>query len=339
MIGLCDWPVRPPRKSNDNLLEFTAVLKNALTVLLVANFILTTSLAAQDARPKPPAGGSRTKVPEDVAARIESHVDLTYASYGDRELQLDLFRPSGRETPLPAIVCIHGGGWWQGRRQTQHSLAKMIADKGFVTVAITYRLSGEAAFPAAIEDCKAAVRWIRANADRYGIDPDAIGATGLSAGGHLAALLATSGGVADLEGDGGNGKMSSRIQACYAMGAQSDFRAEHIQNVTRDMKLPEGKPNIWVQFLGGAPNEVPETYQLASPIHHLDSSDPPMAFMTGENDKEATRAKPARDQMSELGIASELFVIKGAPHGFLARQEWFDQAVDRCTKFFDTHLK
>src|SRR5690606_14422498 len=101
-------------------------------------------------------------------------------------------------------------------------IAQALADRGFVTVTISYRLSGEAQFPAQIHDCKASVRWLRANAEKYGVDPDAIGATGLSAGGHLVALLATSGGVPELEGDGGNAEQSSAIQAAVAMGAQAD---------------------------------------------------------------------------------------------------------------------
>jgi len=294
----------------------------------------------QDLPTNPPAlAAQRTSVPADVLARLEMHHDLTYARYGDRSLQLDLFRPRNRQRPLPTIVCIHGGGWFQGTRQSQHALAQRLADHGYVTVAITYRLSGEAGFPAAIQDCKAAVRWLRANASQYGVDPESIGATGLSAGGHLAALLATSGDVTAFEGDGGNADQSSRIQACYAMGAQSDFNAEPIQRVRRDMKVAEGKPNIWVQFLGAAPDEDPEVYQLASPLHHLDAGDPPLAFMAGEHDNEGTRANVTRDKLAELGIATELLIIADAPHAFLGRQAWFDQAVERSLAFFDAHLK
>tara|TARA_R110002049_G_scaffold72490_6_gene187366 strand:+ start:47729 stop:48697 length:969 start_codon:yes stop_codon:yes gene_type:complete len=282
---------------------------------------------------------SRTEVPSRVLAELQSTKNVVYATYGDRALQLDVFRPKMHAEPLPAILCIHGGGWWRGSRVSMHALAQMLASHGYVAVTNSYRLSGESPFPAAVHDCKAAVRWMRANAKEYGIDPDAIGVTGLSAGGHLAALLATSGDVQELEGNGGHQNKSSRVQACYAMGAQADFDAEHIQSVRRGMQTPPGKPNLWVQFLGGDPTEVPERYKLASPRTHLDAGDPPLAFMAGENDKDATHGDSTRAQLTELGIATDLLVIKDAPHAFLGRQDWFDQAVNRCVTFFDEHLK
>ena len=174
------------------------------TRFAVSLLFLSLATAGAQTPPVAPPASPPTKVPEELVASLESHPDLTYARYGDRELQLYLFRPKSQTEALPAIVCIHGGGWFKGERRSMIPLAQTLASKGFVTVAISYRLSGEAKFPAAIQDAKAAVRWLRANAGTYGIEADKIGVTGLSAGGHLAALLATSGGVAELEGDGGN---------------------------------------------------------------------------------------------------------------------------------------
>jgi arylsulfatase A len=168
-----------------------------------------------------------------LLATLESHAGLTYARYGARELQLDLHRPAARSAPLPAIVCFHGGGWSKGERGNLTLLAQALAARGFVVVTISYRLSGEAKFPAALHDAKAAVRWLRAQAATYGIDPAAIGVTGLTAGGHLAALLATSGGVAALEGEGGHAVHSSAVQAAVAMGAQTDFETDRIPRPLR----------------------------------------------------------------------------------------------------------
>lgn len=123
-----------------------------------------------------------------ASAQLQEFEGLTYAQYGSRELKLDLFKPAEQNNPLPAIVCIHGGGWRNGTGKGFNRIAKYFAERGYVAVSISYRLSGEAPFPAQIQDCKAAVRWLRANAERYGINPDRIGATGHSAGGHLAAL-------------------------------------------------------------------------------------------------------------------------------------------------------
>lgn len=186
------------------------------SLVCAAALIGASGLFAQPAK-KTSVPAQKTVLPAALVAALETHTDLVYARYGDREVKLDLYRPARRGKPLPAIVCIHGGGWFKGNRGMTRPLAQALADRGFVTVNIAYRLSGEAKFPAAIEDAKAAVRWLRAHATTFGVDPTAIGATGLSAGGHLAALLATSAGVPEIEGAGGHPSGSSPVQACIAM--------------------------------------------------------------------------------------------------------------------------
>lgn len=114
---------------------------------------------------------------------LDTKLYVTYARYGDRTLQMDLFRPKQTWGDLPAIVCIHGGGWPKGGRISHRKVAQTLAAKGFATASISYRLSGEAQFPAQIQDCKAAVRFLRAHANEFGIDNSQIGAIGHSAGG------------------------------------------------------------------------------------------------------------------------------------------------------------
>ena len=203
-----------------------------------------------------------------------------------------------------------------------------------MTASISYRLSEEAPFPAQIQDCKAAVRFLRANADQYGIDADRIGAIGHSAGGHLAALLATSAGVSELEGDGGHADFSSAIQAVVPMGGQTDFLSQR----TRDISSDENRGIIWRQFLGGSQANRTQTYRLASPLVHLDKSDPPCWFVTGENDDPSTRADQFRTRMAEFGVPTGVTVIKDAPHPFLVRQVWFDQGMTAAAKFLTEHL-
>ena len=277
---------------------------------------------------------ARTKILPSTKQKLESHLGLTYAKYGDRTLQLDLYRPK-QKGRLPAIVCIHGGGWAKGNRASHGNLAMALAERGYVTVTISYRLSGEAPFPAAIHDCKAAVRWLRAHADEYGINSKRIGAIGLSAGGHLTALLATSAGVKELEGEGGNGKYSSAIQAAVPMGAQSDLESVRVLKVSKEEK----RGVIWRQFLGGSQEEKPKTYRLASPLHHLDKTDPPITFITGEKDDPSTRADRFRAAAGKIGVGTRLKVIDDAPHAFLNRQIWFDPCLDCADDFFKVHLK
>jgi sugar lactone lactonase YvrE/acetyl esterase/lipase len=296
--------------------------------LLLSLLLLPLLLGAQVTKP-----GLTAVVPELIAG-LETHPALVYARYGQREMELDLYHPKNIAAPLPAIVCIHGGGWFKGERSNMTLLAQALAAKGYVTATISYRLSGEAKFPAAIEDCKAAIRFLRANADRFGIRSDAIGVTGLSAGGHLAALLSTSGGVKELEGSGGHAQQSSRVQACMAMGAQSDLQSDRIRALSRQPQDPFYRP-----FLGGNAVNIPEVYALASPRHHLDQGDHPLAFMAGDGDHESTHAKETRRDLMALGIATSLTLIPQAPHAFLGGQRAFDVCVTACDDFFTLHLK
>ena len=287
-----------------------------------------------DARPpgvvtRPNVNG-KTVIPRLMSESLNASLGVTYARYGDRTLEMDIYRPNDAWGNLPAIVCIHGGGWAKGSRESHGAMAQALASRGYVAATISYRLSGEAKFPAQIHDCKAAVRFLRAHADEYGIDADHIGAIGLSAGGHLTALLATSGGVADLEGNGGSAGSSSVIQAAVPMGAQTDFLSER----TREVSAAEPKGAIWQQFLGGTQEERPAVYRNASPLTHLDAGDPPCWFIAGEHDDASTHADVFREQMNQYGISSGLTVLKGAPHGFIGKQVWFDQMVERADQFF-----
>ena len=285
-----------------------------------------------------------TTIPAQTLAALNAEQDVVYASYGERTLAMDLYRPKDAWGKLPAIVCIHGGGWAKGNRTSHGKVAQALAARGYVTATISYRLSGEAPFPAAIQDCKAAVRFLRANAGKYGIDSDNIGAIGLSAGGHLTALLATSSGVDALEGDGGHPDFSSAIQAAVPMGAQTELESERVGRVS----ALETRGQIWRQFLGGSQQQQPKLYRLASPLTHLDPSDPPCWFITGEQDDPSTRAEAFRSQMDALGIraipigdgdAANLTVIDDAPHPFLGKQIWFNEMVETADAFFEKTLK
>ena len=300
-----------------------------LRPLLFTSLIVGAAFA-QKAAPK----SQPTKLSPEVTGALEAHPALVYARYGEREMQLDLWKPKAATAPLPAIVCIHGGGWYKGERGSMANLAQALAARGFVTATISYRLSGEAKFPAAIQDCKAAVRYLRANAEKLGIDARAIGVTGLSAGGHLAALLSTSGGVKGLEGAGGHADQSSAVQACVAMGAQSDLESPRIGELSGKQDDP-----FYRTFLGDSQAAIPQTYALASPRHHLDKSDPPLLFMTGELDDASTRADETRADLVRLGIATDLVLIPKAPHAFLGQQRAFDLCVESSAVFFARHLK
>ena len=301
---------------------------------MIRNFFVSLLIGSVSLAQEPKAKPEPTKLSPEVTAALEAHPGLVYARYGQREMQLDLWKPKNAKQSLPAIICIHGGGWYKGERSSMANLAQALAAKGFVTATISYRLSGEAKFPAAMQDCKAAVRFLRANAAKFGINAGAIGVVGLSAGGHLAALLTTSGGVKELEGDGGHADQSSTVQAGIAMGAQSDLESTRIGELS-------GKPDdpFYRTFLGDSQAAIPQTYALASPRHHLDKSDPPLLFMTGELDDVSTHADETRADLVKLGIPTDLTIIPQAPHAFLGQQRAFETCVPTCDAFFTQHLK
>ena len=308
------------------------MIRKLLSILPLVFGMCAILVQAEAQAPATPRADGRTEIPAATLASLESKLDVTYARYGDRTLEMDIYRPKGALGELPAIVCIHGGGWGKGSKVNHAKPAQALAARGFVTATISYRLSGEEPFPAQIQDCKAAVRFLRANAKEYGIDPDKIGAIGHSAGGHLVALLASSGQAKELEGEGGNAEFSSAIQAAVPMGAQTHFMSERNRKISAEKE-------IWQQFLSGSQEEQPETYRLASPLTHLDKNDPPCWFITGEKDDPSTHADEFRQRMEELGIQADLTIIKDAPHPFTVRQVWFDEMIETAGAFFTRALR
>jgi acetyl esterase/lipase len=188
-----------------------------------------------------------------------------------------------RGKPRPGIVVIHGGGWLEGDRSSfasrKHGVPGNIedfAELGFVAVTINYRLSGEAPFPAALEDCKCAVRWLRARAKEYNLDPKRIGAYGNSAGGHLAMLLGMVGKDAGLEGDGPDQEESSAVQAVASDSGPTDLLFQYQHGPLKE---------VVSKFMGGAPDgERAALYKKASPIHQIGKDTPPLLLIYGGAD-------------------------------------------------------
>jgi acetyl esterase/lipase len=223
-------------------------------------------------------------------------------------LLMDLFIPTRRDrAPIPAVLWIHGGGWELGDKNA-HANAEFVADVGFVAATLSYRLSGTAPFPAAVEDCKCAIRFLRANASKYGIDPERIGVAGSSAGGHLAELVATADASAGLEGHGGWQGISSRVQAAVSYFGPSDLTA----------KFPSDTVPVIVKFLGGAPSEKPDLYRRASPILYVSQDDPPLLLVHGKQDDGVPFDQSARMALAyrRLHLPVQLIAVKNAGHDF-----------------------
>jgi acetyl esterase/lipase len=260
--------------------------------------------------------------------------DVTYKHIDGRNLQLDIYSPKSITHPLPVVLWIHGHRWSYGSKEQRPPVNLMA--QGYIVASLDYRPSGEAPFPAAIEDCKAAVRWLRANAIAYHIDPDHIGAWGHSAGGHLAALLGTSGGVAELEGAGDNSTFSSRVQAVCDMSGPSDILQfyEAVSKST-DGSARRAKSSI-EQFLGGSVEQNRAKAIAASPITYVSKDDAAFLIIHGENDMSipVSQSEAFSDKLKAAGVDATLEIAKGRGHGVGG-----PNFASEIISFFDKHLK
>ncbi len=263
-----------------------------------------------------------------LVAADESYDLLSDQVYVEREsgpLKADLYVPKG-DGPFPAMIVVHGGAWASGTKAQLAGVAKGLAEHGYTTAAISYRLAPQDTFPAQIYDCQAAVRWLRDNATKYKVDADHIGGYGYSAGGHLVALLGALGDDDFREPGVPAEAASARLQVVVAGGAPCDFRM-----------LPADSRRL-AYWLGGTPAEKPAAYREASPTTYITADDPPMFFFHGEADDIVPIRSPRRmvEGLKEAGVAVEIYAIPETGHMGAVVD---GQAVQRALAFVAHHLK
>ena len=260
--------------------------------------------------------------------------DLVYKRVNGAVLTLDLYCPEKVSGPAPVIVWVHGGGWRRGGKKRCPAVA--LVPDGYAVASIDYRLSSTAPFPAQIEDCKAAVRWLRANAAKYNLDADRIGVWGMSAGGHLAALLGTSGGVRELDGTGDNMSYSSRVQAVCDIAGPSDLvRLYQEASQSRGDKSGKVMSDI-AALVGSSAEQNVTTSTAASPIHYVSKDDPPFLIIHGENDATipVTQAESFAAALKAAGVETTLEIANGRGHGAGG-----PKSQPMIKAFFDKYLK
>lgn len=313
-----------------NRAEQSLILVTLVSVILLLSTSTTVSFAGT---------GYASRAPRIGALSVQNLPDIEYARSGNESLKLDLYLPEG-EGPFPLVIWVHGGGWRSGDKALSPASAQVRqTTRGYAVASINYRLSQQAKFPAQIEDCKAAVRWLRAHAAQYNLDPARIAAWGSSAGGHLAALMGTSGDVSELEGED-NPAYSSRVQAVVDWFGPTDLLRISIDSLPFPCNLidhdspfsPES------QLIGCAIQTCRNRTELANPIKYVTAEDPPFLIMHGTDDCLVGPPQSQRlyDALAAAGVPVSLRFIEGAGHG----GSEFDNAENRdlVEGFLDRHL-
>ncbi len=265
-------------------------------------------------------------VPEGVS--FEKGIEFSHAA--DQHLQLDIARPKDGEGLLPAVVCIHGGGFRAGTRESYDKLCLTLAQRGYVALTVTYRLAPAYPFPAAVLDCKSAVRWLRANAAKYHVDPTRIGVTGGSAGGHLAQFLGVTNGVKQFDA-GENLDQSSDVSCVVNYYGPSDLTKSYGKSVDAAEVLP--------LFFGGDLSTKLREHIVGSPLYWVTPSAVPTLCVHGTEDKYVAyeQATWLVEKLKASQVEVELLTLPGAGHGF--KGEDAVKAEAALLAFFESHLK
>ena len=278
-------------------------------ILLVAVLAMPVGYADAQGSPVPP-----------VPPSVEAKVDIPYAATDHTRQRLDLYLPKIRATgkKLPVLVFVHGGAWLGGDKgHGRGQVMPFVAEGKCAGVSAGYRLSQETKWPAQIHDCKAAIRWVKAHAEDYGLDADHIVVWGASAGGHLVAMLGTSAGVPEMDGKiGPHTDKDTKVAGVIDFFGPTDFAKMNSQRLPGTMdhdavEAPEGK------LLGAPVQSVPDKVKSANPVTYVDKADPPFLIVHGDKDPLVPHGQSEllKAALEKAGVANELYTVQGGGHG------------------------
>jgi acetyl esterase/lipase len=270
-----------------------------------------------------------------VPAGVRQALDQAYCTRGPRTLRADVCQPTKkRRGGYPAVVFVHGGGWSSGHRRQHLPMAQQLAARGYVCVLPEYRLATEARYPAAVLDLKAALRWLRTQAKAYNIDTARVAVWGFSAGGQLAALVATTPGEAALEEPTASGAPSTRVQALVDVDGTLAFT--HPESGEGDDSKRLSAATLWL----GAPRAAqPALWQQAGALSHVSAHAPPTLFLNSSVARMHAGRDDFRRQLAAYGIYSEVHTFADAPHVFPLLTPWFQPTLDYTAVFLDRVLR
>jgi len=266
--------------------------------------------------------------PPEVSEGVLFRSKVIIGKAGDRDLTADVFTPEKIPSKArPAIVFLHGGSWKFGSPSQFHYHSDYLARKyGFLAISVDYRLSGEAIFPAALQDAKCAIRWIRFQAKRLNIDPERIALCGGSAGGHLSSMVATTAGVKGYEGNGGHQRFASHANAVVLFNGEFDMW---------DLVAKKSLIDAMEQFIGGTPTEMPDKYDELSSIKRIDAKTPPTLLLHGTKDTCVSHEQAIAfyNRLREVGVHTELELYEGKPHAWFNKEPDRTETLKRMEKF------
>ncbi len=268
-----------------------------------------------------------------VPESVQEIKNITYVRYGKRVLQLDLYLPKEiKKTSMPGIIFVHGGGWRSGYRTNFTPMAIGLAQHGYVAATISYRLAGEEKYPAAIHDVKAAIRWLRKHAKKYGVNPEQIAVGGGSAGGQIANLVGVTNRLEKFDPQMNNSPVSSAVQAIVNIDGLSDFTSEAARFYEDDPRKNPSAAGFW---FGGHYSEKTELWHEASPLFYVNKNTPPVLFLISAQERFSLGHKEMIEKMKPFGVPYQVDQIPDSPHAFWLFDPWLQPSVDIVASFLD----
>lgn len=318
-------------------------MKLYLIAFIALNILVAATAAFGAAAPEPkPAVAAKPKPALVIPADLELIKDVAYSPDANKLHKLDILRLKKLpKTAMPVLVWIHGGGFVGGAKADGYKHLMRFAKRGYLCASINYRFAYEKHFPGQLEDCKCAIRFLRAHAKQYNLDADHIGVWGASAGGNLVAMLGTTGGVKEFEGTGGWEKFSSRVQAVVDYYGMTDFNAinELVKQGKATQRFMDRSGKDSVSHLLGVEKwwENPELCRKASPTTYVSKDDPPFYIFHGDLDPLTNheQGELLNERLRKAGVESDFYLVVGGKHGWPPRKD-VDSKVDA---FLDKHLR
>lgn len=276
-----------------------------------------------------------TIVPDSTTSAVKEARNLVYCQLGDRQLHIDAFSPAKtRKAGMPAVLIVHGGGWRSGDRSQHIPLAQRLAAKGIACFTVEYRLSTEAFYPAAVNDIKSALQWMRANAKKFQINPNKIAILGFSAGGQLAALAGVTSDLTKFDKNDCNKGMSSAVQAVIDIDGTLSFVHPEAWETQNQQSI--GASSWWI---GYPRTERLDLWEEASPFSYADRNTLPFLFLNSSVERMHAGRDDFKKLMDKKGVYTEVINFQNTPHSFCLYRPWFDPMVDNINTFLTKVFK